>query len=211
MVRDFQAIISLEVKEQLKNIYRIKRPDYIVACVGGGSNAIGIFNAFLEDSKVKLIGVEAGGRGIGKIGQHAARLQKNPKIGVVEGYKSFFLQNTDGQIQATHSISAGLDYAGIGPEHALLFEDKRVEYQYATDKEVIVAFKLLAAKEGIIAALESCHAVAYATKLAKKLDKKKNIVVNLSGRGDKDIFIIAQALGDVKWRKFIKEQSRSSH
>lgn len=207
MVRDFQAIIGLEVKEQLKNIYNIDRPDFIIACVGGGSNAIGIFNTYLEDKRVKLIGVEAGGMGINKIGKHAARLQKNPKIGVVEGYKSYFLQDGDGQLQNTHSISAGLDYAGIGPEHALLFGEKRVDYQCATDKEVITAFKLLAKKEGIIAALESCHAVAYAIKLAKKLDKKKNVIVNLSGRGDKDIFIVAKALKDEKWKQFIKEQS----
>lgn len=207
MVRDFQTIIGLEVKDQLKNNYSIDRPDFIIACVGGGSNAIGIFNPYLKDERVKLIGVEAGGEGIGKIGKHAARLQKNPKVGVFEGYKSYFLQDEDGQLQDTHSISAGLDYAGIGPEHALLFEKKRVEYQYATDKEVVAAFKLLARKEGIIAALESCHAVAFAVKLAKKLDQKKNIVVNLSGRGDKDIFIVAKALGDVKWKEFIKEQS----
>lgn len=207
MVRDFQTIIGLEVQEQLKNNYHIERPDFIIACVGGGSNAIGIFNPYLGDKRVRLIGVEAGGEGIHKVGRHAVRMQKKPRIGVVEGYKSYFLQDDDGQVQDTHSIAAGLDYAGIGPEHALLFEEKRVVYEYATDKEVIEAFKLLARKEGIIAALESCHAVAYAMKLAKTLDRKKNIVVNLSGRGDKDIFIVAEALQDVKWKQFIKEQS----
>ncbi|MDH4330637.1 MAG: tryptophan synthase subunit beta [Candidatus Moranbacteria bacterium] len=207
MVRDFQTIIGLEVQKQLKEVYEIDRPDFIVACVGGGSNAIGIFNPYLEDEKVGLIGVEAGGKGVGKIGNHAARLQKDPKIGVVEGYKSYFLQDSDGQLQNTHSISAGLDYAGIGPEHALLWKKGRVKYQYAADKEVIAAFKLLAKKEGIIAALESSHAVAHAIDLAKKLDRNKNIVVNLSGRGDKDIFIIAKVLGDEKWKKFLKEES----
>ncbi len=207
IVRDFQTIIGLEVKEQLKNNYNINRPDFIVACVGGGSNAIGIFNPYLNDQQVKLIGVEAGGENINKIGRHATRLQKNPKIGVVEGYKSYFLQDKDGQLQNTHSISAGLDYAGIGPEHALLKDKKRVDYYYASDKEVVRAFQLLAKKEGIIAALESCHAVAYAIKLAKKLDRQKNIVVNLSGRGDKDIFIIAKALKDKKWKEFLKQES----
>lgn len=207
MVRDFQTVIGLEVKEQLKKEYHISRPDFIVACVGGGSNAIGIFNPYLEDRRVKLIGVEAGGKGAHTVGQHAVRLQR-PRIGVVEGYKSYFLQDKDGQVQNTHSIAAGLDYAGIGPEHALLLDKKRVNYRHASDKEVIAVFKILAKKEGIIAALESCHAVAYAVKLAKGLDKKKNIVVNLSGRGDKDIFIIAEALKDVNWKQFLKEQGQ---
>ncbi|MCX6761304.1 MAG: tryptophan synthase subunit beta [Candidatus Moranbacteria bacterium] len=211
MVRDFQTIVGLEVKQQLKENYGINKPDVIIACVGGGSNAIGIFNPYLEDKNVRLIGVEAGGKGIGTVGNHAARLQKNPKVGVVEGYKSYFLQDKDGQVQNTHSISAGLDYAGIGPEHALLWEKKRVEYNYVVDKEVIEAFNLLARKEGIIAALESCHAVAYAMKLAPKLSSKKNIVINLSGRGDKDIFIVADALKDKKWKEFIKNKSREKN
>ncbi|PIR13354.1 tryptophan synthase subunit beta [Candidatus Falkowbacteria bacterium CG11_big_fil_rev_8_21_14_0_20_39_10] len=206
MVKNFQTIVGLEVKEQLKERYNIDKPDYIIACVGGGSNAIGIFNPYLEDEEVKLIGVEAGGKGINKIGNHAARLQKNPKIGVVEGYKSYFLQDEDGQVQSTHSISAGLDYAGIGPEHALLWEKKRVDYGFVTDKEVIKAFNLLARKEGIIAALESCHAIAYAIKFVPKLSPEKIIVINLSGRGDKDIFIIADALKDKKWKEFIKNK-----
>ncbi|MCK5460037.1 tryptophan synthase subunit beta [Candidatus Parcubacteria bacterium] len=206
MVRDFQTIVGLEVKEQLKNIYNIKKPDYIIACVGGGSNAIGIFNPYLKDKSVKLIGVEAGGKGIAKIGEHAARLQKNIKKGVVEGYKSYFLQDSDGQVEKTHSISAGLDYAGIGPEHGLLFKKGRVEYKYATDKEVLTAFKLLAKTEGIIPALESAHAIAEVIKTAPKLSKNKTVVVNLSGRGDKDIFILAEALGDKKWKEFLKSK-----
>ncbi|MBD3238882.1 MAG: tryptophan synthase subunit beta [Candidatus Moranbacteria bacterium] len=206
MVRDFQTIVGLEVKQQLKENYNINQPDYIIACVGGGSNAIGIFHPFLDDKKVKLIGVEAGGKGVKKIGDHASRLQKNPKIGVVEGYKSYFIQDQDGQIQDTHSISAGLDYSGIGPQHGLLFQKNRVEYHYATDKEVIKAFKILAKQEGIIPALESSHAVAEAVKTAPKLSKNKVIVVNLSGRGEKDIFIVAKALKDKKWQSFLKTQ-----
>lgn len=205
MVRDFQNIVGLEVKEQLKE-QEGKLPDYLVACVGGGSNAIGLFNAFLADKEVKMIGVEAGGKGIDKIGQHAARLQGAGKLGVVEGYKSYFLQDDDGQIQRTHSISAGLDYAGIGPEHALLFAQERVEYKYATDDEVLAAFKLLAKTEGIFAALESAHAVAEAIKLAPTLAKDKIMVVNISGRGDKDIFIVAEALGDKKWKEYLKSK-----
>lgn len=204
MVRDFQTIVGLEVQEQLKEEYNIDKPDYVVACVGGGSNAIGIFNPYLDDENVKLIGVEAGGKGIEKIGDHASRLQKNEKLGIVEGYKSYFLQDEDGQIQNTHSISAGLDYAGIGPEHGLLFKKGRVEYKYATDKEVLDAFKLLSRKEGLIPALESSHAIAHTIKLASQLDKDKVIVVNMSGRGDKDIFIVAEALGDEKWKDFLK-------
>ncbi|MFA6106539.1 MAG: tryptophan synthase subunit beta [Patescibacteria group bacterium] len=206
MVRDFQTIVGLEVKKQLKENYNIKKPDYIVACVGGGSNAIGIFNPYLDDKDVKLIGVEAGGRGIKNVGDHATRLQKNQKLGVVEGYKSFFIQDEDGQIQNTHSISAGLDYSGIGPEHGLLYLKGRVEYKYATDKEVIATFKLLARTEGIIPALESAHAAAYAIKLAPKLSKNKTVVINLSGRGDKDIFIVAEALGDKKWKEYLKSK-----
>ncbi|MFA6393840.1 MAG: tryptophan synthase subunit beta [Patescibacteria group bacterium] len=206
MVRDFQTIVGLEVKKQLKENYGVNRPDCVIACVGGGSNAIGIFNPYLDDRKVKLIGVEAGGRGIKKIGDHATRLQKNQKLGVVEGYKSYFIQDGDGQIQNTHSISAGLDYSGIGPEHGLLYLKGRVEYKYATDKEVLAAFKLLARTEGIIPALESAHAVAYAIKLAPKLSKNKTIVINLSGRGDKDIFIVAEALKDERWKEYLKSK-----
>ncbi|PIT87591.1 MAG: tryptophan synthase subunit beta [Candidatus Magasanikbacteria bacterium CG10_big_fil_rev_8_21_14_0_10_40_10] len=207
MVRDFQNIVGLEVKEQLQEREN-RLPDYLIACVGGGSNAIGLFNAFLDDKQVKMIGVEAGGKGVKKFGQHASRLQGSAKLGVVEGYKSYFLQDDDGQIQRTHSISAGLDYAGIGPQHAHLFTQGRVDYHYATDDEVLTAFKLLAKTEGILAALESCHAVAKAIKLAPTLAKDKIIVVNVSGRGDKDIFIVADALGDEDWKEYLKSKSK---
>ncbi len=206
MVRDFQSIVGLEVKEQLLAAEG-KLPDYLIACVGGGSNAIGIFNAFLDDINVKMIGAEAGGKGTGKIGDHAARLQGQGRLGVVEGYKSFFLTNSDGQLEPTHSVSAGLDYSGIGPEHARLFKDGRVNYHAVTDSEVLTAFKLLAKTEGIFPALESSHAVAEATKLAPTLSKDKIIVVNISGRGDKDIFIVADALGDTNWKEFLKTKA----
>lgn len=193
MNRDFQSIIGLEVKEQLK-----KNPDYLIACIGGGSNAIGLFNAFLDDKQVKMIGVEAAG---------AARLQGQGKPGVVEGYKSYFLQDKEGNIQDTHSISAGLDYAGIGPEHSFLHEIKRIKYVSATDEETLKAYQLLAKTEGIFAALESSHAVAAAIKLAPTLSKNKIIVVNISGRGDKDIFITAKKLDNKKWKQYLQSQS----
>lgn len=195
MVRDFQSIIGMEVKEQLQ-----RPPDYLVACVGGGSNAMGLFNAFLDNEKVKMVGVEAAG---------AARFQGG-RPGVVEGYKSYFLQDTEGNIQNTHSISAGLDYAGVGPEHGYLHQIKRVQYTYATDKEAIWAYQLLAKTEGIFAALESSHAVAEAIKLAKKLSRNRIIVVNISGRGDKDLFITANKLDNKKWKKYLQEQSELS-
>lgn len=206
MVRDFQNIVGLEVKEQIMEAEK-QMPDYLIACVGGGSNAIGLFNPFLDDKNIQMIGVEAGGKGIKKVGDHAARLQGRERVGVVEGYKSYFLQNKDGQIQNTHSISAGLDYAGIGPEHAQLFDKDRVKYTYATDDEVLKAFKTLAEEEGIFPALESAHAVAEAIKLAPTIAKDKIIVVNVSGRGDKDIFIVGDALGDKKWKDYLKKQS----
>jgi len=187
MVKDFQSIIGKEVREQLME-QEGKLPDYLIACVGGGSNALGLFDSFLEE-KVKMIGVEAGGKGVEKLGQHAARFQGG-KIGVVEGYKSVFLQDEDGQVLPTQSISAGLDYPGVGPEIAYLKKKKRIKFTYVTDDKTLIAFKILAKTEGIIAALESCHAVAEAMKLAPKLSKKEIIVVNLSGRGDKDIFIL---------------------
>lgn len=205
MIRDFQSIIGIEVREQLLE-QTSRLPDYLVACVGGGSNAIGLFNEFLGNEQVKMIGVEAGGKGIDKIGEHASRLQGEGRVGVVEGYKSYFLQDEDGQIQSTHSISAGLDYAGVGPEHALLFEKGRVQYKYVTDDEVLSAFQLLAKTEGIFAALESAHAVAEAIKLAPTLGKDKIIVVNLSGRGDKDLFIVAEKLGGDEWKKYLKSK-----
>lgn len=201
MNADFQSIVGKEVQKQIKE-YENNVPDYIIACVGGGSNAMGIFSAFLNKKQVKLIGVEAGGRGE-KIGEHASRFQGGT-IGVVEGYKSYFLQNEDGQIEKTHSIAAGLDYPGIGPQLAYLRDLGRVEFVSIQDKEVIEAVKILALTEGVIPALESAHAVAQAIKLAPKLSKDKVIVVNLSGRGDKDLFIMAKALKDEKFMDFLK-------
>lgn len=185
MVRDFQSIIGLEVAQQLPQL-----PDYIVACVGGGSNAIGIFNAFLDQSTVQLIGVEAGGRNTNVLGEHAARLANQPQLGVIEGYKSFFLQDDFGNIAPTHSVSAGLDYPGIGPQHAYLHSVGRVQYVSISDDEAIKAVHLVSRLEGIIPALESAHAIAHTGKLAPTLSPEKIIVVNVSGRGDKDMHIL---------------------
>jgi tryptophan synthase beta chain len=162
-----------------------KLPDVVCACVGGGSNAIGIFYAFLNDESVRLVGVEAGGEGI-QPGKHAARFQGG-KLGVLQGSKSFLLQNADGQIESTHSVSAGLDYAAVGPEHCHLREIGRAEYTYATDDEALDAFSKLGTIEGILPALETAHGVAYAMKEAAKMKKDQIILVNLSGRGDKDV------------------------
>jgi tryptophan synthase beta chain len=204
IVRDFQSIVGLEVKEQM-NTLEGSLPDYLIACVGGGSNAIGLFNAFLDDTSVKMIGVESGGSDIDTIGCHAARFAGGAKKGVVEGFRSYFITDADGQVERTHSVSAGLDYAGVGPEHALLYESGRVEYTSATDEEVLKAFSLLATTEGIFPALESAHAVAEAIKLAPTLSRDKTIVVNVSGRGDKDIFIVAKKLGDENWERYLRD------
>jgi tryptophan synthase beta chain len=210
MNRDFQSVVGLEVMDQIKKSEG-RLPNYLIACVGGGSNAMGLFYRFLDEVIVMLIGVEAGGKGIEKVGNHAARFAGG-ETGVVEGYKSVFLQDKYGNLAPTHSVSAGLDYPGIGPQLAYLKDKDRVQFTYATDKEVISAFKILAKTEGIICALESAHAVAEAIRLAPTLSKDKIIVVNLSGRGDKDIFIVAEALKDKEWREFIKNKmtSRSS-
>jgi len=192
MVRDFQSIIGKETRGQILAEYH-RLPDYIVACVGGGSNAMGIFYPFLKDKKVQLIGVEAAGRGI-ETGKHAATLMAGT-TGILHGAKSYVLQDEYGQIRETHSISAGLDYPGVGPEHSYLKDSGRATYVAATDKSALDGFQVLCRTEGIIPALESAHAVAYATELAGKLNKKQTIVVNLSGRGDKDLDIVNQALG----------------
>jgi len=184
IVRDFQSVIGEEVKQQILEIEG-KLPDVIVACVGGGSNAIGIFYPFIEDTQVRLVGVEAGGYGI-ETGMHAASINGG-SIGVLHGMKSYFIQDEWGQIETTHSISAGLDYPGVGPEHAFLKEIKRAEYITATDEEALEGFLLLSRTEGIIPALESSHAVIKAVEIAKSLDKSKSVVINLSGRGDKDV------------------------
>jgi tryptophan synthase beta chain len=192
MVRDFHRVIGQELKEQIR-ARENRLPDEIVACVGGGSNAIGVFFDFLEDRAVKLIGVEAGGHGI-KRGEHAARFEGG-KLGVLQGSKTYILQNPDGQIELTHSVSAGLDYAAIGPEHAYYRDQGRIEYAYATDDEVMEAFQLCSRSEGIIPALESTHALVHGLKRAKALGKDKIVVVNLSGRGDKDVNQVAKLLG----------------
>lgn len=194
MVRDFQSVIGREARQQmLDEIGRL--PDVLIACVGGGSNAIGLFYPFIDDEDVRLIGVEAGGYGIAS-GRHAARFADPSmgRLGVLHGTKSFVLQTEDGQIALTHSVSAGLDYASVGPEHALLREVGRAEYTYATDDEALEAFKLLCELEGIIPALESAHAVAHAIKLAPQLSPEQVILINLSGRGDKDLGTVMSAL-----------------
>lgn len=184
MVREFHKVMGEEARAQLMEREE-KLPDVICACVGGGSNAIGIFYAFLNDLTVRLVGVEAGGEGI-KPGRHAARFQGG-KLGVLQGSKSFLLQNADGQIELTHSVSAGLDYAAVGPEHCHLREIGRAEYTYATDDEALQAFSALGKVEGILPALETAHAVAYAMKEAPRMKKDQILLVNLSGRGDKDV------------------------
>jgi len=190
LVRDFQSVIGKETKRQLRQ-EGIAMADYLVACVGGGSNSLGLFYPFLN-SKVKMIGVEAAGEGI-STKRHSAALMKGT-VGVLHGMKSFVLQNKDGQIQLAHSISAGLDYPGVGPEHAYLKETGRVQYVSITDKEALEGFQMLIDTEAIIAALESAHAIAYLKKLAPKLSRKKVIVLCLSGRGDKDLPIIRKHL-----------------
>jgi tryptophan synthase beta chain len=192
MVRDFQRVIGLEARRQI--LEREGRlPDLLVACVGGGSNAIGLFYPFLEDDQVRMVGVEAGGEGI-RSGKHAARFQAG-KLGVLQGTKTFLLANDDGQIELTHSISAGLDYAAVGPEHSYLRDLGRIQYTYATDDEALAAFKNLSASEGIIPALETAHAIAYVVKAAPKMSGDEIIVVNCSGRGDKDVNAAAAAFG----------------
>lgn len=184
MVRDFHRVIGREAREQI--LAREGRlPDELVACVGGGSNAIGLFFDFLEDVQIKMTGVEAGGLGI-KRGEHAARFEGG-RLGVLQGCKTYILQDDDGQIELTHSVSAGLDYAAVGPEHAFYRERGRIQFAYATDDEVLATFQLCSRLEGIIPALESTHALVHGIKRAKALPKDKIVIVNLSGRGDKDV------------------------
>lgn len=192
MVRDFQSIIGKEARQQILE-KEGRLPDCLIACVGGGSNAIGLFHEFLNDESVRMIGVEAGGRGSG-LGEHAARFMETGNVGVLQGTKSYLLQDTNGQIAATHSVSAGLDYASIGPQHAYLHDIGRVEYVSASDDEALAAFKTLSQTEGIIPALESSHAIAYATKIATGMSKNQILLVNLSGRGDKDINTVREEL-----------------
>ena len=192
MVRDFHRVIGDEARRQI--LEREEHlPDVLIACVGGGSNAIGLFYPFIEDKQVRCIGVEAGGYGI-LAGKHAARFQGG-SLGVLQGARTFLLQDENGQIMNTHSISAGLDYAAVGPEHAWLSDEGRVEYTYCTDDDALKAFQFLSATEGIIPAMESAHAIAETMKLAPTLRPDQTIIVNLSGRGDKDVQQVAQMLG----------------
>ena len=194
MVREFQKIIGLEARNQIL-LKENKLPDALVACVGGGSNALGLMHPFLEDPNVKMFGVEAGGKGT-HTGEHAASICKG-QVGVLHGNLTYLLQDLDGQILEGHSISAGLDYPGIGPEHGLLFETGRVTYTAITDQEAVNAFQLLSQQEGIIPALESSHAIAYAIQLAQEMQPEQIIIVNLSGRGDKDLNTVKKYLAGV--------------
>ena len=206
MVTYFQSIIGKESREQMLNVTG-KLPDQVIACVGGGSNASGIFSGFLDDEGVELVGVEAGGEGVGN-GLHAARITSGEgQLGVAQGYKTYFLQNNEGQMKNTHSVSAGLDYVGVGPILAYLHTLGKVRFESATDKEVIDAFKQMVVNEGVIPALESSHAIAQAKKEASTAGTDKSILISLSGRGDKDIFTIADALGDEKWKQFIRNKA----
>ena len=201
MVREFQAVIGREVVQQTKGLDIAA----LIACVGGGSNSIGFFEPFIDQKTPRLIGVEAGGRGAG-LGENAVRMGGDARPGVVQGYKSFFLLDDDGQVQDTHSVSAGLDYAGIGPQLANLGRTGRIEFTSALDTEVIDAVKFFARNEGVVFALESAHAGAEAIKLAPTLPLDKAIVVNMSGRGDKDIFISAKIITPEPWIAFLKDE-----
>ena len=192
MIRDFQAVIGREARKQLLAVEK-RLPDYLIACVGGGSNSIGLFHPFLGDRRVKMIGVEAGGEGLSS-GKHAARFSGG-KPGVLQGTMTYLLQDDNGQINLTHSVSAGLDYAAVGPEHAFYHDAQRIQYTSATDEEALAAFDLLAREEGIVPALESAHAIAETVKVAPRLKKSQIVVVNLSGRGDKDVQQVARLRG----------------
>jgi tryptophan synthase beta chain len=192
IVRDFQSVIGAEARKQILGAEK-RLPDVLVACVGGGSNAMGLFYPFLKDESVAMVGVEAAGRGLDS-GEHAATLARG-QVGVLHGNKTYLLQDETGQIRSTHSISAGLDYPGVGPEHSWFKESGRATYATATDDEAMDALRLLTETEGIIPALESAHAIAHAARLAPTLDRGKIVVVNLSGRGDKDMATVASVLG----------------
>lgn len=192
MVRDFHRVIGQEARVQIME-REGRLPDELIACVGGGSNAIGLFWEFLEEPNIRMVGIEAGGHGI-KRGEHAARFAGG-RLGVLQGCQTYLLQDKDGQIEGTHSVSAGLDYAAVGPEHAFYRERGRIDFAYATDAEVLETFQLVSRLEGIIPALESTHALAYGLKRAKELSKDKVIIINLSGRGDKDVQQVAAMLG----------------
>jgi tryptophan synthase beta chain len=206
MVTWFQSLIGLEAREQILE-ERGKLPARVYACVGGGSNAMGLFSGFLDDAEVELVGVEAGGRGIAT-GDHASRLASDDAtVGVAQGYKTFFLQDDDGQMRKTHSVAAGLDYVGVSPILSSLHESQRVRFAAANDSEVIEALSLTIRKEGLIPALESSHAFVQAFKEAPELSPEDTIIINQSGRGDKDIFTVADAFDDPEWRRFIQDKA----
>ena len=209
MVSYFQSIIGKEARKQILEIEG-RLPSRIYACVGGGSNALGIFQSFLNDP-VELVGVEAAGKGL-ETGQHASRLSsKDASVGVAQGYKTYFLQDHDGQMKETHSVAAGLDYVGVSPILANFSEKGRIRFEAATDKDVVDALSLTIRKEGLIPALESAHAFAQAFKEAPAMSKEDIVLINQSGRGDKDIFTVADAFGDPKWKEFIKKKAEEYH
>src|SRR6185295_16890640 len=207
MVTYFQAVIGQEARKQI--LERTGQlPKRVYACVGGGSNAMGIFSGFLDDPGVELVGVEAGGRGRDSH-QHAIRLSSpDASVGVAQGYKTYFLQNGDGQMNETHSVAAGLDYVGVSPILASLHESRRVRFEAATDREVVEALALTARKEGLIPALESSHAFAQAFKEVGSMPATDSVIINQSGRGDKDIFTVADAFDDAEWQAFIRDKAR---
>ncbi|MCA1766164.1 MAG: tryptophan synthase subunit beta, partial [Desulfobulbaceae bacterium] len=208
MVAWFQSIIGREARRQILAAHG-RLPARVFACVGGGSNAMGIFQGFLEDAEVELIGVEAGGHGV-ETGQHAARLAGGDgSAGVAQGYKTMFLQNSDGQMRDTHSVAAGLDYVGVSPILSDLWEKERVRFTAATDREVMAALELTMRREGIIPALESAHAFVQAFKEAPAMERDEALIINMSGRGDKDIFTIADAFNDPSWKQFIINKGRA--
>ncbi|HKK48919.1 MAG TPA: tryptophan synthase subunit beta [Alkalispirochaeta sp.] len=204
MVREFQAVIGREVEDQLA--MRGLTAEALVACVGGGSNAIGFFAPFIDRESPRLVGVEAGGRGLAR-GDHAARLNGLGRTGIIQGYKSLFLMDEDGQVEATHSVSAGLDYPGVGPQLADLGERERVEFRTATDAQALEALQFFAQNEGIVFALESAHGGYQAMELARSLPRDAVVVVNMSGRGDKDLFITARELTPAPWRQFLLSEA----
>lgn len=193
MVAYFQSIVGHEAREQFQNQYG-GLPNEVIACVGGGSNALGLFNAFIDDAEVELVGVEPAGEGLDKAGRHAATMTMG-KFGNIQGFNCYYLQNEDGTPAAVHSIASGLDYPGVGPQHCHLKDIGRARYETATDQECLDAFMALSREEGIIPALESAHALAYALRRAATLDSSKRLLVNLSGRGDKDIDFVLDKLG----------------
>jgi tryptophan synthase beta chain len=209
MVSYFQSIIGKEARKQILEVEG-GLPKRVYACVGGGSNALGVFHGFMDDP-VELVGVEAGGRGL-DTQEHASRLcSKDASVGVAQGYKTYFLQNSDGQMKETHSVAAGLDYVGVSPILASLKESGRVRFEAATDREVIEALSLTIRKEGLIPALESAHAFVQAFKEAPGMSPDDSVIINQSGRGDKDIFTVADAFGDPKWQAFIKAKAEEYH